>query len=99
VAGRQKKRRRLWLNDRSCIRLLPEYRDHVWSYDIIEDKTHNGMKFRILNIMDEYTGECLLSFASRKITSSEVMEFLAELFCSRGLPEYIRLRQWQRVYC
>ena len=90
VAKRQKKRRRLWLNDGSCIRLRPEYKDHVWSYDIIEDKTHNGKKFRILNIMDEYSRECLLSFASRSITSSEVVEFLAELFCRRGLPEYIR---------
>ncbi len=92
VARRQKKRRRLWLNDSSCIRLRPEYRDHVWSYDIVEDKTYDGRKFRILNIMDEYSRECLLSFASRRITSSEVVEFLAELFCSRGLPEYIRLR-------
>ena len=90
MAGRQKKRRRLWLNDGSCIRLRPEYRDHVWSYDIIEDKTHNGKKFRILNIIDEYTRECLLSFASRRITSSEVVEFLADLFCQRGLPDYIR---------
>jgi len=90
VAGRQKKRRRLWLNDVSCIRLRPEYKDYVWSYDIIEDKTYNGRKFRILNIIDEYTRECLLSCASRRITSSEVVEFLAELFCSRGLPEYIR---------
>ena len=90
VAGRQKKRRRLWLNDGSCIRLRPEHRDHVWSYDILEDKTYNGRKFRILNIIDEYSRECLLSFASRRITSSEVVEFLAELFCSRGLPEYIR---------
>lgn len=90
VAKRQKKRRRLWLNDGSCIRLRPEYRDHVWSYDIIEDKTYNGRKFRILNIMDEYSRECLLSFASRRITSSEVVEFLVELFCQRGLPEYIR---------
>jgi len=90
VAGRQKKRHRLWLNDSSCIRLRPEYKDHVWSYDIIEDKTYNGKRFRILNIMDEYTRECLLSFASRRITSSEVVEFLAELFCNRGLPVYIR---------
>ena len=90
VAGRQKKRRRLWLKDGSCIRLRPEHRDHVWSYDILEDKIYNGKKFRILNIIDEYTRECLLSFVSRRITSSEVVEFLAELFCSRGLPEYIR---------
>ena len=84
VAKRHKKRRRLWLNGGSCVRLRPKYRDHVWSYDIIEDKTHNGKKFRILNIMDEYTRECLLSFASRRITSNEVVEFLAELFCTEG---------------
>jgi putative transposase len=90
VAKRQKKRRRLWLKDGSTIRLRPEHKDHVWSYDIVEDKTHNGKKFRILNIIDEYSRECLLSFASRRITSREVVEFLADLFCRRGLPEYIR---------
>ena len=58
----------------------------------MEDKTHNGKKFRILNIIDEYSRECLISFTSRRITSSEVVEFLAELFCQRGLPDYIRLR-------
>jgi putative transposase len=90
VAKKQKKRRRLWLNDGSTIRLRPQYKDHVWSYDILEDKTYNGRKFRILNIIDEYSRECLLSYASRRITSSEVVEFLTGLFCSRGLPEYIR---------
>ena len=58
VAKRQKKRKRLWLSDGSCIRLRPEYTNHLWSYDILEDKTHNGKKFRILNIMDEYSREC-----------------------------------------
>ncbi len=99
VAGRQKKRRRLWLNDGSTLRLRPQHKDHVWSYDILEDKTYNGRKFRILNIIDEYSRECLLSFASRRKNSIEVVEFLAELFCSRGLPEYIRLGQWKRIYC
>ena len=90
VAKRQKKRRRLWLKDGSTIRLRPEYRNHVWSYDVMEDKTYNGKKFRILNIIDEHTRECLLSYASRRITSREVVEFLTDLFCRRGLPEYIR---------
>jgi len=98
VAKRQKKRRRLWLNDGSTIRLRPEYKNHVWSYDIMEDKTYNGKKFRILNIIDEYSRECLLSFASRRITSREVVEFLTDLFCRKGLPDYIRLRQWVRIY-
>jgi transposase InsO family protein len=90
VAKKQKKRRRLWLNDGSTIRLRPEYKNHVWSYDIMEDKTYNGKKFRILNIIDEYSRECLLSFASRRITSREVVEFLTDLFCRKGLPDYIR---------
>jgi putative transposase len=90
VAKRQKKRRRLWLKDGSTIRLRPEHKDHIWSYDIMEDKTYNGRRFRILNIIDEYSRECLLSYASRKITSLEVVEFLTDLFCVRGLPEYIR---------
>ena len=90
MSKKQKKRRRLWLNDGSAIRLRPEYKNHVWSYDIMEDKTYDGRKFRILNIIDEYSRECLLSFASRRITSREVVEFLADLFCRKGLPEYIR---------
>jgi len=51
-------------------RKRPEHKDHIWSYDIIEDKTYNGKRFRILNIMDEYIRECLLSYVSRRITSS-----------------------------
>jgi putative transposase len=90
VAKKQKKRRRLWIKNGSTIRLRPEHKNHVWSYDIMEDKTYDGRKFRILNIIDEYSRECLLSHASRRITSIEVLEFLTDLFCNRGLPEYIR---------
>ena len=50
VPGRQPKRGRLWLNDGSCIRLRPEHPNHVWSYDFVEDRTHNGRKYRMLNV-------------------------------------------------
>jgi len=50
---KQSKKRRLWLNDGSCIRLRPEHKNHVWSYDFVEDKTYNGKKIRFLNIIDE----------------------------------------------
>jgi len=46
VPPRQPKKGRLWLNDGSCVRLRPEYPNHVWSYDFVEDRTHNGRKFR-----------------------------------------------------
>jgi putative transposase len=52
---KQPKRSRLWLNDGSYIRLRPQYPKHVWSYDFVQDRTHNGHAFRVLNIIDEYT--------------------------------------------
>lgn len=52
VPQKQPKRGRLWLNDGSCIRLRPEYPGHVWSYDFVEGRTHDGRKFRILSIID-----------------------------------------------
>src|SRR4029453_3130415 len=46
VPHKQPKRSRLWLTDGSCIRLRPEQRNHVWSYDFVEDRTHDGRKYR-----------------------------------------------------
>jgi putative transposase len=59
VPPKQPKRGRLWLTDGSCIRLRPEQQNHVWSYDFVEDRTHDGRKFRMLNVLDEFTRECL----------------------------------------
>ena len=90
VPEKQPKRKRLWLNDGSCIRLRPEYKDHVWSYDFMIDRTANGRAFKILNIIDEYTRECLAVVVKRKITSQEVIDKLFEMFILRGIPEHIR---------
>jgi len=90
VPKRQPKRKRLWLNDGSCIRLRPQFKDHVWSYDFMIDRTANGRAFKILNIIDEYTRECLAVVVKRKITSREVIDKLFELFILRGIPEHIR---------
>lgn len=45
---RQKPRGRLWLNDGFCIRLRPQHRNHVWSYDFVEAQTHDGRRLRLL---------------------------------------------------
>jgi putative transposase len=70
VPQKHPKRGRLWLGDGSCIRLRPEYPNHVWSYDFVEDRTHDGRKFRMLNIIDEFTRECLAIRVSRKLSMS-----------------------------
>ena len=39
VPQKQPKRKRLWFNDESCIRLRPQFKDHVWSYDFVATRT------------------------------------------------------------
>ena len=90
VPKKQPKRRRLWLNDGSCIRLRPQYKDHVWSYDFVIARTDEGKTFRMLNIIDEYTRECLAIQVDRKISSQDVIDQLFNLFVFRGIPEHIR---------
>lgn len=67
-----------------------EYADHVWSYDFMEDSTEFGNKIRFLNLVDEYTRECLAIEASRSSGAVEVIECLEWLFMTRGVPQYIR---------
>jgi len=90
VPKKQPKRKRLWLNDGSCIRLRPEHKDHVWSYDFVIDRTSDGRPFKMLTILDEYTRECLAILVERRITSEDVINQLYTLFLVRGVPEHIR---------
>ena len=90
VPQKQPKKGRLWLNDGSCIRLRPEYPNHVWCYDFVEDRTHDGRKFRMLNIIDEFTRECLAIRVSRKLKAVDVIDVLSDLFILRGVPGHIR---------
>ncbi|WP_343617288.1 IS3 family transposase [Novosphingobium sp.] len=90
VPQKQPKRGRLWLNDGSCIRLRPEYPGHVWSYDFVEGRTHEGRKFRILSIIDEASRECLALPVARRLRSEDVLAALADLFITRGPPAHIR---------
>ncbi len=90
VPQKQPKRRRLWLNDGSCIRLRPQFKDHAWSCDFVIARTAEGRAFRILNIIDEYTRECLAILVKRHIASQDVINQLFELIIFRGMPERIR---------
>jgi transposase InsO family protein len=105
VPQKQPKRGRLWLNDGSCMRLRACWRNHVWSYDFVEARTHDGRKFRMLCLIDEYTREALAIRVKRKLNSTDVLETLADVMIDRGTPQYIRsdngpefialaLRQW-----
>jgi transposase InsO family protein len=90
VPKKQPKRGRLWLNDGSCVRLRPEHKDHVWSYDFVQARTHDGRAFRMLTVIDEYTRECLAIDVARRLRSDDVLERLAWLMATRGVPGHIR---------
>src|ERR671913_597788 len=90
VPPRQPKRGRLWLADGSCLRLRPERPNHVWSYDFMEDRTHDGRKFRMLNVIDEFTHECLAIRVGRKLKATDVVDALSDLFLLRGVPGHVR---------
>src|SRR4030095_12149185 len=72
------------------IRLRPERLGHVWSYDFVEDITWNGRKYRMLNIVDEFSRECLAMVPQRRFRSDDVLAVLADLFIEHGPPEHIR---------
>ena len=90
VPHKQPKRGRLWFADGSCIRLRAEHRNHVWSYDFVEDRTHEGRKYRMLNVIDEFTHECLAIRVARKLKAVDVIDVLADLFILRGVPGHVR---------
>lgn len=90
VPAKQPKRGRLWFNDGSCIRLRAERPNHVWSYDFVADRTHDGKAFRMLCIIDEFTRESLAIRVARKLKAHDVIEALSDLFIQRGIPAYIR---------
>jgi transposase InsO family protein len=90
VPSKQPKRGRLWLNDGSCIRLRAERSNHVWSYDFVADRTHDGRAYRMLCIIDEFTREALAIRVARRLNSTDVIEALCDLFIDRGIPAHIR---------
>jgi len=87
---KQPKRGRLWFNDGSCVRLRPLHKDHVWAYDFVHGKTHDGRPFRMLTLIDEYTRESLAIHVARQLKAEDVLDCLTWLFASRGVPEHIR---------
>jgi transposase InsO family protein len=66
------------------------HRNHVWSYDFLEERTHDGRRFRMLNVIDEFTHECLAIRVSRKLKSIDVIDVLSDLFILRGVPSHVR---------
>jgi transposase InsO family protein len=90
VPKKQKPRGRLWPNDGSCVRLRPEHRNHVWSYNFVEAQTHDGRSIRLMPIIDEFSRECLAIRVARRINGIGVIDTMADAMLLHGVPEHIR---------
>ena len=90
VPSKQPKRKRLWFNDGSCVRLRATHKNHVWSYDFVMTRMHDGRLVRMLKVIDKFTRECLAIDVERRLNYQNVLERLTALFTERGMPDYIR---------
>ena len=97
VPSRQSKRRRLWLNDGSCVRLRAAHKDHVWSYDFMHERTHDGRAFRLLTILDEYTRECLDIEVKRQMNHQDVLDRLTE-FTAQAVRDWLEALGVRTLY-
>jgi transposase InsO family protein len=66
------------------------YRNHVWAYDFVADRTHDGRPIKILTVMDEFSRESLAILVEKRLNSDDVLHCLADLFVTHGPPEHIR---------
>lgn len=78
------------MKDGSCIRLRPERPNHVWAYDFVMGRTHDGKSFRMLTVIDEYTRECLAIYVQRRLKALYVLVCLSDLILVCGVPDHIR---------
>ena len=64
--------------------------NQVWSVDFMSDGLSSGRRFRTLNIVDDYTRECLAIEVDTSLGGGRVVRVLEELKVRRGLPQQIR---------
>ena len=62
----------------------------MWSYDYVSAKTHDGRTVRMLNLIDEYTRECLLIRCERSWRGIKVISALTDVMVMKGVPEHVR---------
>lgn len=66
-------------------------RNQRWSMDFVSDRFANGLWFRILTVLDQFTKEGLCTHADRPQTGKKVVEQLDLLVAERGAPDSITI--------
>ena len=85
----RKKSRRKRSVQRCTPLAAPSKPNERWSMDFVSDQLANGQRFRVLNVVDDFTRECLVCFADTSITGAAVVGLLSEAVKARGKPQMI----------
>ena len=83
----------------SCVNQPARFKNDVWTYDFIVDRTVDGRTLKWLSLVDEYTRECLALFVAESVTGSDVRRVLARVIGRRGTPTRIRSDNGSEFIC
>ncbi len=86
VPTKRRKRQRLGTSTTPAARLVAEHPDHVWALDYQFDRTEDGRRLKLLNVVDEHTREALAITVDRRIDADATVKVLDHLVTDRGQP-------------
>ena len=72
------------------MRLCPEHRSHVWSWDFVFIRIDDGRSVKLMVVIDEFTREGLAIHVARRIRAGDALEVFADLMTRHGISEHIR---------
>ena len=68
---------------------VPTRANQRWSMDFVSDQLSHGRRFRVLNVVDDYSREVIGQLVSVSISGRQVARFLTDLIQERGKPQRI----------
>jgi putative transposase len=83
----------------SCVRQPARFKNDVWTYDFLADRTAAGGALKWLTLVDEYTRECLTLHVAGSVTGADVRRVLARVIGRRGAPTRIRSDNGSEFIC
>ena len=69
--------------------LLPGRPNERWSLDFVHDQLAGGRRFRVLNVVDDYSRECIGQIVDLSISGERVARYLSQLISSRSRPRHL----------
>lgn len=83
----------------SCVNQPAQFKNDVWTYDFVADRTIDGRPLKWLTLVDEYTRECLTLHVARSIVGTDVRRVLARVIGRRGAPTRLRSDNGSEFIC